>query len=467
MRTVSILALGAIGAFCGAGPCAAQSSDALAAEGGTASNSSAFSKSAPAQQKSAPSLPENAATPDLARAQPQAIQPVAVPARQTAPLSAAEPAPKATPAGTEPAPPYQRQSETHYDRPAFTPQAAPLQEPAPSGSAPPASLEASQIGMPDYSGQVSASTAIPEFASAERLLDWVSNYRDQPQYWKVPAAVHAMRDHRLFTDEEQRWFCIGFIAGVLGTNPKDGPGLIPKMFPMPPKEQEVIVRAIAYSGRPDWQDLLVKSAAKMPLRKPLIDDMLDGRRPTLQAMALDTEGAKAVYALWGYYVASGQHEPVVRIMQALQWSKGAQKKGFFGKLASGWGADANNVEKVTTGGTAKWTLASYAERDRELIRLYQAELKNQPEEIAEPLKDVIEAAELFEAEKIRKEQYGAIEDAERQQFTADAGMSKGWTAGSIAIATGCMAASALGQAQIAVPCVIGGALYSGAGKLAR
>ena len=446
MRTVSILALGAIGAFCGAGPCAAQSSDALAAEGGTGSNSSAFSKSGPAAEASPATATAKAARQDSAQ-------------------------------------PYQGPSESFYDRPTLTTpqvspseaapplatpfQGAPPQAPLPSHNAPAANLEASQIGMPDYSGQVSASTAIPEFASAERLLDWVSNYRDQPQYWKVPAAVHAMRDHRLFTDEEQRWFCIGFIAGVLGTNPKDGPGLIPKMFPMPPKEQEVIIRAIAYSGRPDWQDLLVKSAAKMPLRKPLIDDMLDGRRPTLQAMALDTEGAKAVYALWGYYVASGQHEPVVRIMQALQWSKGAQKKGFFGKLASGWGADANNVEKVTTGGTAKWTLASYAERDRELIRLYQAELKNQPEEIAEPLKDVIEAAELFEAEKIRKEQYGAIEDAERQQFTADAGMSKGWTAGSIAIATGCMAASALGQAQIAVPCVIGGALYSGAGKLAR
>ena len=240
----------------------------------------------------------------------------------------------------------------------------------------------------------------------------------------------------------------------------------------PNVEQQVAMLSRTLLTRPTLEKLVRMADLDLGLttkeqQDALIDDLLDGRRPTLQAMALDTEGAKAVYALWGYYVASGQHEPVVRIMQALQWSKGAQKKGFFGKLASGWGADANNVEKVTTGGTAKWTLASYAERDRELIRLYQAELKNQPEEIAEPLKDVIEAAELFEAEKIRKEQYGAIEDAERQQFTADAGMSKGWTAGSIAIATGCMAASALGQAQIAVPCVIGGALYSGEGKLAR
>ena len=146
-----------------------------------------------------------------------------------------------------------------------------------------------------------------------------------------------------------------------------------------------------------------------------------GAGPHFRSLELDHGGAPGVYAQWGYYVASGQHAPVMRIMQALKWSKGAQEKGFFGKLTSGWGADANNVDKVTTGGTAKWTLASYAERDRELIGLYRAEVPNQPEEIAKPLNDVIEAAELFEAENIRKEQYGAIEDAQRQQLTADAG----------------------------------------------
>ncbi|MEZ5828736.1 MAG: hypothetical protein R3D01_10335 [Hyphomicrobiales bacterium] len=87
--------------------------------------------------------------------------------------------------------------------------------------------------------------------------------------------------------------------------------------------------------------------------------------------------------------------------------------------------------------------------------------------MAKPLKEVIEAAELFESEKIRKDQFGAIENAQRLQLTNEAGMSKGMTAGSIAIATGCVAATALGQPQIAIPCVIGGALYTGAAKLGR
>jgi hypothetical protein len=424
MRIATTLALAAIGVLSAATPCAAQSGAVLLAQ-----NSSSVSKSTVSPRRLSP--PESPAV---------------------------QPSSEDTTAREEVAPPPPQQRavvRTQQIRPVSPQQVAPQHIYArPTLSTPPA-------------GTAPAASSPSEFSSAERLLDWVSNYRDRPEYWKVPDAVHAMRDHGLFKDEEQRWFCAGFIAGVLGTNPNDGPGLIPRMFPMPPKEQEVIIRAIAYSGRPDWQDLLTKNADKMPLRQPLIEDFINGRRPTLQKLGLELGGAQAVYAHWGYYAATGQHEPVIRILPALQWSKGASEEGFFGKLTSGWGSTAKNLDMVTTGGTAKWTLASYAERDRDLINLYRSEVPNQPEEIAKPLNDVIKAAELFEAEKIRKEQYGAIEDAERQQLTAEAGMSKGMTAGSIAIATGCMAATALGQAQIAVPCVIGGALYSGAAKLSR
>jgi hypothetical protein len=306
------------------------------------------------------------------------------------------------------------------------------------------------------------------FASAEKLLDWVTNYRKHPNASRVPAAVHAMLDFGLFGDEDKEWFCIGFIAGVLGTNPKDGPSLIPRMFPLPDKEQAVIIRAIAYSGRPDWRDLLEKNSARMPLRRPLIDDFLQGKRPTLMELPLVDGGSSGIYALWGYYVATGQHEPVVRIMQALQWSRRKDDNSFsFKKIFTGWGHDPSAVEKITTGGTAKWTLASYAERDRELLELYRAEVPRQPEAIATPLKDVIAAAEAFESETVRKDQFGAIEDAQKAQMTNEAGMTKGATAGSIAIATGCVAATALGQPEIAIPCVIGGALYTGAVKLAH
>ena len=306
------------------------------------------------------------------------------------------------------------------------------------------------------------------FSSPDRLMDWMSNYRNHKSPSRVPAAVHAMKDYGLFADEEKAWFCTGFIAGVLGSNPKDGPNLIPGMFPMPDKEQAVIIRAIAYSGRPDWRELLEKTSQRTPLRRPLIDDFLAGKRPTLMELPLDTGGSPGIYALWGYYVATGQYEPVVRIMQALRWSKRKGDSGFsFRKVFTGWGSDPSAIDKITTGGTAKWTLASYAERDRALLALYRAEYARQPQDISVPLKDVIDAAEIFESEKVRKDQFGAIEDAQRAQMSNESGMTKGATAGSIAIATGCVAASALGQAYIALPCVLGGALYTGAVKLAH
>jgi hypothetical protein len=306
------------------------------------------------------------------------------------------------------------------------------------------------------------------FSSPERLMDWISSYRKHPSPSRVPAAVHAMQEYGLLADEEKAWFCTGFIAGVLGDNQKDGASLIAKMLPLPDKEQAVIIRAIVYSGRPDWRELLEKVSPRMPLRRPLIDDFLQGKRPTLMELPLTDGGAPGIYALWGYYVATGQHEPVVRIIQALQWSRNKDDGSFsWKKMFSGWGGDASAVEKITTGGTAKWTLASYAERDRALLDLYRAEYYRQPETIARPLKDVIEAAQDFESERIRKDQFGAIEDAQKKQMTNEAGMSKGATAGSIAIATGCVAATALGQPEIAIPCVIGGALYTGAVKLSH
>jgi hypothetical protein len=203
----------------------------------------------------------------------------------------------------------------------------------------------------------------------------------------------------------------------------------------------------------------------MPLRQPLIDSYLSGKAKTLMEVDL-SEGPSVVYTLWGYYVATGQYEPVVRIMQALRWSKNKNDGNFsLKKIFSNWRNDPSAVDKISTGATAKWTLASYAERNRDLLSLYRAEYEHQPKEIARPLRDVIVAAEAFESEKVRKDQFGAIEDAQKLKATNEAGMSKAATAGSIAIATGCVAASALGQIYIAVPCVIGGALYTGAMKL--
>lgn len=316
--------------------------------------------------------------------------------------------------------------------------------PAPAGA-----IEASLGGAPAKPRQApvtapKAKASNAQFATPERLLEWMRGYRSKPEPSRLPAAVHGMRALGLFIDKDKAGLFAGFAAGVLGSNPRQAERLIAKLFPMPPRDQYVIIQAIAYSGLPNWKELLAKFAERMPERKQLIDAFLSGKNQTLIDAPLDS-GIAMVDTLWGYYFASGNYKPVVRVISALPWSKN--------------GSDLN---KLTVGAMAKWTLAANAEQDKSLLDFYRFQVPHQPKEIAALLKEVIAAAETFEAERLRKEMLASIE-----QLKIRGPVNKTWwgwaaDAGSTAISVGCVAAGVTGHPEIAVPCVITGALYTGA-----
>jgi len=305
------------------------------------------------------------------------------------------------------------------------------------------------------------------FSTPERLMQWVNDYRKNPQPSNVPKAVHAMRTQGHFKDPEKAGLLIGFIAGVLGSNQPRAEKLIAAMFPMPAKEQAILIQAIAFSGLPEWPMLLSKFEKRMPLRKPLINDYIAGKEKTLDELSVD-QGPFVLDSLWGYYAATGYHEPVLRIISALPWSNDIRGSNKFSwsKVRAAFsdeeGKDA--VRKITAGHMAKWTLAANAERDRGLIALYKMEIKYQPREVVGPLQEVIDAAENFQANQVRKKARAAI-DKVKAKHPGDAEWTRSTYVGSVAIATGCVVASATGFPGLAVPCVIGGALYSGAVKL--
>ena len=105
----------------------------------------------------------------------------------------------------------------------------------------------------------------------------------RPDAEDLPVVVHALSAMQAFKDAESSGPYIGFIAGVLGDNPARAETLILKMLPIDPADHWVLVRAIAYSGLPDWKDLLATFVDRMPTRRDMIDKYLDGKLPTLQA----------------------------------------------------------------------------------------------------------------------------------------------------------------------------------------
>jgi hypothetical protein len=283
------------------------------------------------------------------------------------------------------------------------------------------------------------------FASQEQILQWIDGYRLEPEPARLPQAVQDMSRLGLLRDSDSAGMYIGFMAGVLGSNPKSAEKLVTGMFPMPPEDQGALIKAIAYSGLPDWQALLTRFVERMPARRVLIERYLTGKEKLLDKLPLET-GPAPVDTLWGYYFATGSFVPVLRIVAALQWAK--EKK---------------DVNKLTAGGVAKWTLATNAARDKGLLDMLRGELgRRHSDEVRAELKEVIEAAETYETGKIRKEAVAAIEELKRRGPQPDSR----WTWASVAIAVGCVAATATGVgATVGVPCVVGGALTSAGAKL--
>lgn len=285
------------------------------------------------------------------------------------------------------------------------------------------------------------------FTKPEHVLKFINDYRSNPEPGKLPQVVRAMGDLGLFRDIDSAGVHVGFVAGVLGSNPELTEKLITEMFPMPPEDQVVLIKAIAFSGLENWKSVLERFVERMPARHGLIHKYLYGDGKVLDDMPL--EGSSFVLdAHWGYYFATGNPRSVQRIVSTLHWA-----------------ATKNDLEKLTIASMAKWTLATNASRDKDLIDILKAEVNRQPKHMRAQLAEVIEAAETFETSKVRKKALAAIEDLKTRGPQSNRDIAWWGQAGQTALALGCVAAGVTGAgAAVGIPCVLGGALSTAALK---
>jgi hypothetical protein len=310
-----------------------------------------------------------------------------------------------------------------------------------------------------------------EIVSGETALRWIYRYRPHADVAKVPAVVRRFSTIGALRDSEASGIYIGFMAGVLGTNPGKARGMLAKILPVAPEDEWALVRAVAYSGMPDWQDVLRELAPRMPNRAVMIDRYLTGKMPTLNQLALVVDDPSFLEkmknampwsdppekpvrleptpdlldTLWGYYYATRSYPPIARLVRMLAWSK-----------------DYDNIERLTLGSMAKYTLASNATKDRGLLAILKRESGNQPKDVTPVLTEVIEAAETMELAKIRKEAYAAMTELRTKGPKFQRDVAWWGRVGEGAISLGCIGAAAAGQVALGLPCVVGGALSSAA-----
>jgi hypothetical protein len=316
-------------------------------------------------------------------------------------------------------------------------------------------------------------SAVPQpntaLMSTDAMLKWINGYRSKPQPDALPVLVRGLSDLQAFKDAETCGAYIGFIAGVLGANPQRAEALIERMLTLPAADQWVLVRAIAYSGLPNWKVLLLKFADRMPARDAMIDKYVGGKLPTLEQIsyrpakpgvidkikeALKIGGERKKPAtiepspelidiLWGMYLATGSYRPIVRIIKLLPL-----------------GNDKDSVDNLTTGSAAKFMLASNAVRDLHLLAMLKRAAKEQPEDAAKILSDVIEVAENVDTVRMRKESLAAIDELKQKGPNSKRDLAGWGQVGQGALSMGCIVAAATGQIELGIPCVIGGAAYS-------
>lgn len=288
--------------------------------------------------------------------------------------------------------------------------------------------------------------APPPFAKSEQLLAWINGYRHNPEPNRLPDAIKAMAGIGITKDMDGAGVYIGFAAGVLGSNPDTAEQLVAKMFPLPPEDQVIVIKAIAYSGLSDWKAVMTHFVERMPARKVLIDKYLFGNRPLLPDLPM-TEDSSAIDINWGYYFATASEAPIRRIVAAMAWS-----------------LDKNEVEKLTIGAMAKWTLAQNASRDNDLLAMLKDISAETKSEVRAPLNEVIEAAETLELTKIRKQALASIEELKAKGPEKVRNYNWWGQAGQTVLALGCVAAGVTGHVELGIPCIVGGAVSTAALK---
>ena len=311
-----------------------------------------------------------------------------------------------------------------------------------------------------------------EFSNTDSVLRFVNEFRMRPELDRVPSAYRTLSRYGVLKDTDSGAVYLGFLAGVIGAHPEKAEGIMRELLlTLPPEDKWVAIRALAYSDLPNWKEIMRKYAMYTPGRLVMIEKYISGQTPTLERLALDPaerpwvdkvkiyftgkprdDGEKKleptpdiIDTYWGFYFATGSYIPIARIVAMLRWTK-----------------DDNSIEKFTIGNMAKFTLASNASRDAELLKMLQWAQKNTDADTKPVLDEIVDAAETMDTVRLRKMAIAAIDDLKQKGPGYKRNLSTLGQIGQAAIGLGCIAAAALGQIEFGLPCVIGGAVSSAA-----
>jgi len=323
-----------------------------------------------------------------------------------------------------------------------------------------------------WSGTSAVCAAGGEFYSSNEILKWMNNYRSKPDPMRAALAIHQLSGFGDLRSQESAGVYVGFAAGVLAANPTKARALVNKMLPMPGEDQWLVVRAVAYSGVPTWRMILTDIAPQVPARGPMLQKYVAGMLPTLRQYKVEKPSTgwtdrfaeyvpfrdkpkagpavlkpspELLDTFWGYYYATGDSTALQNIISLLPWS-----------------TDRDDVQRLTLGGMAKYTLAENGSRDAVLLATIKTIRASEPKEVQAVLDQVIEAADNVDVSRVRSEMLASLDELKRKGSATKRDVTFWGQVGEGAIAAGCIGLAVASVGAAGIPCVVGGAASAGA-----
>jgi len=166
----------------------------------------------------------------------------------------------------------------------------------------------------------------------------------------------------------------GFISGVFEDNPERVTEWINKLGSLKGEHLGVVVLGLWYANLPESKTLVYSILDKHETLNTEYSFLRKGSPMPVDKIPLE-QGAWVLDSLWGKFMATGNKEPVERIMEALPW---VDIKG--------------DVNRLLIGGAARWSLTSNAVQHDRVFEFCETAEQTKPKEVAIKLHEVLDNA---------------------------------------------------------------------------
>ncbi len=219
-----------------------------------------------------------------------------------------------------------------------------------------------------------ASSADTPLQSPEDLSRWMTHHYRNPEPDRFVEAVRLMARSGMLDSERTKAPAFGFIAGIVRKHPDRLAAWAKQLADLNDVQMGVVVLGIWYADVPASKKTVSEILAARSGLAENLSLLSEGSPMPITKIPLE-QGAWTLDANWGAFLASGDSEPVVRIMSALPW---INVKG--------------DVNKLATAGAARWSLTSNAVQHARVFDICESEIAKQPPEVAAELETIVAEA---------------------------------------------------------------------------